>query len=57
MCMNCSGKASKSNSYSPKKMTTTKTSTSQAKVMKGWAGSSGNNFGTPKVKLSFGGRR
>ena len=59
MCMTCSG--NKSNSYTPKKMTTTKTTTtSQAKAIKGWAGTSGSNrggsFGTPKVKMSFGRR-
>ncbi len=58
MCMTCSG--NKSNSYTPKKMTTTKTTTSQAKVMKGWGGTGGSNrggnFGTPKVKMSFGRR-
>lgn len=59
MCMSCNKSGgSKSNSYTPKKMTTTKTtSTQQAKAMKGWGGTSNNNFGTPRVgKVSFGKR-
>ena len=51
----CGGKsASKSNSYTPKKM-----SSSRAKAPSSTRGgfrSAGTNFGTPKVKMSFGAR-
>ena len=62
MCMSggCggSGKSSSSkssNSYVPK---IKQASRSSAKLPKGWAGTTGsNNFGTPKVKISFSGRK
>lgn len=59
MCMNCKGSgASKGSSYTPKAKSTTRTTSSQqTKVMKGWAGSSGGGFGTPKIgRVSFGKR-
>jgi hypothetical protein len=57
--MNCSGKASKSNSYTPKKSTVAaRASSSKAmKAVKGWGGASAGGFGTPKVgRVSFGKR-
>lgn len=51
----------KANSYTPKKITAARaTTTSQAKVMKQWGvgggKASGGNFGQPKVRMSFGKR-
>lgn len=57
MCMgDCGGKspAKKSNSYTPKKFsgTTTKATSTRGS----YRSSTGTNFGSPKVKMSFSGR-
>lgn len=62
MCMGTpcggSGKTSSSKSsqsYTPKIKQATR---STAKLPKGWAGSTGSgNFGTPKVRISFSGKK
>lgn len=52
----CGGKspAQKSNSYTPKKMSSTASKPSSSRGGLRSAGTS--NFGTPKVRMSFGGR-
>lgn len=61
MCMNCSGSKSSSGSkggYTPKSKSAGKSS---APVLpKNWStgnNSKSNNFGTPKVRATFGGRK
>lgn len=60
MCgLGCGGSGNSSNkssnSYTPKIRQAAK---STAKLPKGWAGTTGNgNFGTPKVRISFSGRK
>lgn len=57
MCSSCSGKSSsgKSNSYTPKKMSSGTYKSASKKS--GYSGGSGQGFGSPKVKMSFGGGR
>lgn len=53
----CGGKkpSGRSNSYTPKKMMGSKGSKPSFKG--GYRASNASNFGTPRVKMSFGGRR